>query len=205
MAHSIDRHQTLVPDPSGPPPRPGRQHRRFGLIIGALVAAVGLFCGLAAFVNGLLGPDDPNSAPTVASQPRTGGPVGLNQPARDGKFEFTVTRIECGISHIGTEVFGTEAQGQYCKVSTDVTNLGDEAVTFYTGNQYAYNAAGQRYSADATAEIYLGENDNGFLTSINPGNTAQGTIVFDIPEDASITRVELHDSAFSGGVTVLMT
>jgi hypothetical protein len=198
MAHSIDRHQTLAPAPSGPPHR----RRRFRLIVGALVATLVAFCALAALINGLTSSDNSGPGGLVASPNVTDRYVGLNEPARDGKFEFTVTSIECGISHVGTDIVGADAQGQYCKVATTVRNLGDEAVTFYTGNQFAYNADGQKYSADAAAEIYLGESDNGFLTSINPGNTADGTIVFDIPEDASITKLELHDSAFSGGVTV---
>ncbi len=37
---------------------------------------------------------------------------------------------------------------------------------------------------------------------INPGNSTTGTIVFDVPDESTIVDAELHDSAFSGGVTV---
>ncbi len=41
-----------------------------------------------------------------------------------------------------------------------------------------------------------------FLNEINPGNQVNGIIVFDVPKDVQPTRIELHDSLFSGGVTV---
>jgi hypothetical protein len=31
--------------------------------------------------------------------------AGLNQPARDGKFEFTVTKVACGRRTVGTNQF----------------------------------------------------------------------------------------------------
>ncbi|HEY3503108.1 MAG TPA: DUF4352 domain-containing protein [Actinocatenispora sp.] len=47
--------------------------------------------------------------------------------------------------------------------------------------------------------------DSAFLTDINPGNTVTGDIAFDLPKTASIARFELHDSAFSSGVSVANT
>jgi hypothetical protein len=38
-----------------------------------------------------------------------------------------------------------------------------------------------------------------------PGNSLTGTVVFDIPVDAVPASLELHDSLFSGGVTVTLT
>jgi hypothetical protein len=32
--------------------------------------------------------------------------------------------------------------------------------------------------------------------------TVDGIVVFDVPADVTLTSLELHDSAFSGGVTV---
>ncbi len=43
-----------------------------------------------------------------------------------------------------------------------------------------------------------------WVNKINPGNTLTGNIVFDIPTDAKITSLELHDSALSRGATVRM-
>jgi hypothetical protein len=149
----------------------------------------------------------------TSSSSRTGGsggsgggggnaPVGLNQPGRDGKFEFVVQKVECGISSIGDSVVGKKAQGQFCEVHLTVKNIGDKAQLFDSSSQHAYNAAGQKYDADGEAGIYLGDSGNAFLNNINPGNTVTGIVVFDIPAGQKITKLELHDSPFSGGVTV---
>ncbi len=77
----------------------------------------------------------------------------------------------------------------------------DKAQYLDASSQKAFNAQGQQYSADGGAGIYL-DKSNTFLNQINPGNSVDGTIVFDIPKDAKLASLELHDSAFSGGVKV---
>jgi len=82
-----------------------------------------------------------------------------------------------------------------------ITNIGDSAGTFFGDNTYLLNEAGQQFSADTEAGIYLGDADS-LLSEINPGNTLDGQVVFDVPADMAPAAIELHDSAFSGGVTV---
>jgi hypothetical protein len=126
---------------------------------------------------------------------------GIGTPVRDGKFEFTVKKIDCGKSRIGTKDFGTSAQGQFCLVSVKVENIGKEAQTLDGSSQYLYGDGGQKYDADTEAAIYLDDAQT-FLEEINPGNSVNGIVVFDIPKNAKPSKIELHDSAFSGGVTV---
>ena len=40
---------------------------------------------------------------------------------------------------------------------------------------------------------------------INPGNSVRGLIYFDLPANDKTVTAQLHDSAFSGGVTVSLT
>jgi hypothetical protein len=83
-----------------------------------------------------------------------------------------------------------------------VTNIGNEEITFFDDNVKLTNEAGQEYSADGTAGVYLEDNDT-FLSGINPGNTLEGTVVFDIPADATPTAVVLSSGGlFGGGDTV---
>lgn len=170
---------------------PQMSHRRIVLAV----------VGLALLAIGCSGKSTDN-----ASSSNNGGDAkaaaGMNQAVRDGKFEFTVTKVQCGASQIGSNDFGVKAQGQFCRVSLTVKNIGDKAQMFDGSSQHAFNAAGQKYDADTAAAIYLGDEANSFLKDINPGNSVNGTVVFDIPKDAAITKLELHDSAFSGGVTV---
>jgi hypothetical protein len=82
-----------------------------------------------------------------------------------------------------------------------VKNIGKEAQTFYDGNQTLRDTDGRKFDADSEAGIYL-DDSNAFLNDINPGNTVTGIVVFDVPKDARLASLDLHDSAFSGGVKV---
>lgn len=128
----------------------------------------------------------------------------LNEPARDGKFEFTVSSFKCGVASVSDSsgYLSKSAQGQYCELSVSVKNIGDQAQTFDGSSQYLFNASGQKYNYDGTATIYANPSDSTLLNTINPGNSATGTIVFDVPKDVTPTTAELHDSSFSGGVKV---
>jgi hypothetical protein len=53
------------------------------------------------------------------------------------------------------------------------------------------------------SEGYIDRGDL-FLADINPGNTVEGVLVFDIASDAVPAWIELHDSPSSGGVTVAL-
>jgi hypothetical protein len=142
------------------------------------------------------------AAADKAAADKAAAVAGLNTPVVDGKFTFTVTKVECGKTTIGTSSFLTkEAQGQFCLVSMTVKNTGDKAQYLSASGQKAYNDKGQQYSADSGAAIYL-DKSNTFLEQINPGNTVKGIVVFDIPTDAKLAKLELHDSVFSGGVAV---
>lgn len=129
---------------------------------------------------------------------------GLNVPVRDGKFEFIVKSIDCGKKSVGGEFANQKAQGQYCLVKMTVRNIGDKAQMLAGGNQFAYDAKGREFTNDTAAEIFI-EGNNTFLENINPGNSAVGTLVFDIPKNVEITKLKLHDSMFSGGVEVQAT
>ena len=127
--------------------------------------------------------------------------AGIGDPVRDGKFEFTVSKVDCGKSRIGNVDFGAKAQGQFCLVYMKVENIGKEAQTLDASSQYMYGSGGQRFDADTEAAIYLDDSQT-FLEQINPGNAVNGIVVSDIPKNTEPASLEFHDSPFSGGVTV---
>ncbi|MEU8386688.1 DUF4352 domain-containing protein [Micromonospora sp. NPDC048843] len=128
----------------------------------------------------------------------------VGEPARDGKFEFTVKSSKCGVAKIGSDLLGAKAQGQFCLVTLIVKNIGKEAQMLDGSSQKAYAADGTEYSADTGAAIYANKNAETFLNDINPGNQVNGVVVFDIPKNVKLTKLELHDSMFSGGVDVAL-
>ena len=106
------------------------------------------------------------------------------------------------MASIGPEVFQEKAQGQFCLITVNVKNIGKEAQMLNDSNQKAYAADGTEYSTDTGAGIAANEDAATFLNEINPGNQVTGVLVFDIPKGVKLDRLELHDSAFSGGITV---
>lgn len=129
---------------------------------------------------------------------------GIGDPAKDGKFSFKVTKVEKGVERVGGEYLGSDAQGQYVLVHVTVKNIGDEAQLFSDSSQKLIDARGRQYDADSgTAALGL-KNSNAFLNNINPGNAVSGILLFDVPKEFRIKAIELHDSAFSGGVTVAL-
>lgn len=126
--------------------------------------------------------------------------AGIGTPVRDGKFEFTVTAGDPGKATIGTAPLTATAQGKFVEVHLSIKNIGTKQQLFDQTSQKMLDQQGRELSSDPTSAVYV---DSGsFLAQINPGNSIKGILVFDVPKDAVPTKLELHDSAFSGGVTV---
>lgn len=135
-------------------------------------------------------------APAKPAAPKVGATV------RDGKFAFTVRSVKCGISTVGTNPYLQEkAQGQFCAVALTVENIGDEPQSMFADNQFAFDGKGRKFSANSMASI-ADESSQVLWEEINPGNSVKGKVYFDLPKGASLAKLELHDSMFSGGVTV---
>jgi hypothetical protein len=96
------------------------------------------------------------------------------------------------------------ANGQFCLVSMTVKNIGDQSQPFVDQEQKALSPQGSEYTDDLAAGVAAKEN-NPLNQSINPGNQISTVLVYDIPKSAQINRLQLHDSAFSGGVQVTVT
>lgn len=127
----------------------------------------------------------------------------VGEVARDGKFEFTVSGVECGKPSVGeNEYLQKQAQGQYCLLDLTIKNIGNESQMFDSSNTYLYDAANAKFSADGAAAMYANPQGSTFLNQINPGNSVTGKIPFDLPKDKTPVTAELHDSVFSGGVKV---
>lgn len=177
----------------------------------------GVLLALAGFVNAINGNSagsnpspsaegasaNPNfMAPEKSSAPTVKNDIAkLNQPVRDGDFEFVVKGVTCGKTEVGNKYLSTKAQGQFCLASLTVKNIGEKAGSMFGDNQKALDASGREFSADTAAAMYL-KDSQAVYKEINPGNTLLGTVIFDVPRGTKITHVELHDSAFSGGAKV---
>lgn len=158
--------------------------------------------------SGRCGPDgalgEPAQKTTAAPTPAPAQGPGIGDEVRDGQFAFTVTNVKCGVKEVGDQYLNAKAQGQFCLVSLTVKNIGDSPQTMLSDNQNGF-IGDTKYGVDDTATLYASKGgESPWIKDINPGNTLTGKIVFDIPKGKSLTKLELHDSAFSGGAEVAL-
>lgn len=173
------------------------RHKVLSVILGLVVIGV-----ISSAVGG---GSKSNTNSSKSSDSKKAETAKVGQAANDGKFEFTVSSVECGKTSVGANQYLTKtAQGQYCLLNVTVKNVGDQAQSLLSSNQFLLNTSGQKYSADDMATIYNAPNGTSWYNDINPGNSVNGAIVFDIPKDQTATTAELHDSAFSNGVKVTL-
>ncbi len=189
-SHAAYPVQPQVGYPIAMPTPPRRRKRRRWLWLTPLLATIVCCCGVPAAVYLSMTQQPPASH------------AGLNTAVRDGKFEFVVTSVDCGRPTVTSGPLSRTAQGRYCLVKLTVRNIGDEGQTFADSYQKAVGPDGERFSADTGVGLLANRDGTAAWNLINPGNSISATVVFDIPTNVQPARLELHDSPFSGGVTV---
>ncbi len=189
--------------------RAGRATNKGLTIAGLVCAVIGLLiCILyAAAFSAALSTTSPTPLGTSAQAPggvqiAPAASAGIGDTVQDGSFTFTVTDVKTGVQALGESFLRTEAQGSYVLVDVTVTNVGTEAATFLGGNQTLLDAQGREFEADSSAALMNVPDSESFFTEINPGNSVDGVLVFDVPEGLSPAAIELHESMFSSGVLV---
>lgn len=122
---------------------------------------------------------------------------GLNERIEVGDLAFTVTGVEGGIAE-ASDILGTyTADGQYVAVSITAENIGNEPTYFENTGQKLYDAEGRQFGHDTDATIAM--DDGPMLGELNPGQSGDFTVVFDIPADAEFDHIEVGDSLFGDG------
>lgn len=124
----------------------------------------------------------------------------IGDPVRDGQFEFVVTGLEApGAIYQPEGLLKDEANGAWLVIYVTVENVGDREQAFLAGNQKIL-WDGKEYGGEGFT--WNGTN----VEDLNPGVALEATLMFDVPDGfpnlGAGTILELHDSAFSGGVSV---
>lgn len=201
------------PLPYPPPPHRTPLQRRGWFIVLVAIVVVGVVGGVAGTaLKGVLptmtaqapltGLEDIGQAPGL-DPTALAEAVAIGVPVRDENLEFTVSGIECGVPQVGTDVFGEQAQGEFCIVTVDAVNVGTEPATLFGSDQVVYDDAGQVFEPSPTAGLYL-DAANSYFASINPGNSVTVALVYDVPVGTEPAVIELHGTPFSQAPGVLV-
>ena len=86
-------------------------------------------------------------------------------------------------TNVGGE-FGKTANGVFLVLNVTVKNNGKEAITV-TDDFFTLLKGDVEYKSDSTAGIYANQDENFFLTEVNPENSVTGNVVFDITEETA--------------------
>lgn len=183
------------------PQQPPRKRAKWPWIVGGIflvmiVGCVGAFAALGIGASKVAEDLDGNQKGENAVA------GAMNKASKDGKFEFTVTKMKCGVPTVGPAELGQRAQGEFCLINVTIKNVGTSAELFIDSSQQAVDAKGNTYSVDSGAAIFANEDSSTFLEQINPGNTVKGLLVFDVPKGTKLTEVILHESMFTAGIKV---
>jgi hypothetical protein len=204
------------PPPGYPPQQPQRRKSwpRRHKVLTTLLAIVGLIIiisvGSAIGNGGNSGSTNTGTTSSGSGQqaaPAAAGPH-IGEPAADGKFRFVVTHVSHTKSVGDTaDGLGETADGRFTVLHIRVTNISNQSQTLDDSAQYVYDARGRKFDADTAADLDANPGNSGgvFLNDINPGNSVSGVILFDLPRSDKAVKAELHDSVFSGGVTIALT
>ncbi|WP_084500324.1 DUF4352 domain-containing protein [Brevibacterium album] len=136
-----------------------------------------------------------------AAEEEPAAEYGLGDTVVSGDWEVTVKAVEEGVAEVGNEYLGATAQGQFVVVDLAVKNAGSSPEYFFENNITLSDESGNSYNSDSEAGIYADE-DALFLEEINPGNTAEGVLVFDVPTEVSPSHLEFQGGIFSEAASV---
>lgn len=95
------------------------------------------------------------------------------------------------------EYWSEEPLGEYVAVALQVENVGDDPQEFDSDEQRLYDTEDREYQASGGVGEWEYE-------TINPGNSIDVVIHYDVNPDVELARMKLHDSPLSGGVEVAL-
>lgn len=183
---------------------------------GIAIVAIIVIAALGSALGGGSSDDEADSTAEVSStEEATEAESEAEAPAEDepagdakvgdvvtvGDFEITIVSIEDRGTEVGNEYLTSQAQGKFVGVNIKVTNVGNEAETFFSDNVKLVDDQERSFDYSSEATLYDSDDNDVWLSEINPGNTLEGQIIFDLNADATATAVLVSDSLFGGNET----
>lgn len=190
------------------PPVEPKKNKGPWIVLGVVIAIL-LVCGLGlAVVLASAGNKDTGASnePAAAApeKPKPTKLAAIGTAVKDGDFTFTVKSMKCDVDKVGKSILAKTAKGDYCILDLAVTNHGKEPGTFIPTVQKGF-IGDIEYASDDSAMIALAGPNDTWIDNVNPGTTITVKLVYDVPSDKKLSKVEFHDSMLSGGVPVKLS
>ena len=200
--------------PTAPPPAAGGSPKKEQPVakrgkVFAVIAVLIVIGGACLYLNNSSSTSTSSSATTSAAT-TTAPPAthvaapplaGIGQEVRDGKFAFVATSVDQSKTaggDPGNPVETVTAKGEFVNVHLRVSNVGDQAQSFFASHQ-KLQIGDKQFSADDTAAMWIGS----MTVEIKPGNSVQAVLSFDVaPGTANNGALTVHDSISSGGAKI---
>jgi hypothetical protein len=127
---------------------------------------------------------------------------GVGDTVEVGDFEITITGLETGVTSVGDSFMAESPQGQFVIVRLTVSNTGTSAEYFFDSDQELIDEQDRQHSTSSNS--FLMDEENLWLTEINPGNTVEGALLYDIPADAEPVAIDVESGWFSDPVRIAL-
>ncbi len=150
----------------------------------------------------------PTAAPTAGETSAPAEPEetlpGIGDKVVIEGLEITVTSIETGRDSVGSGGLSEKAQGAFTLLGVSITNVGTTAETVISSSFIVLDDAAREFESSLTASLYLGGSGFAF-EKINPGNTASGILVFDLPKGTDPKTLRFTPGFFGPSVEIDLT
>ena len=187
------------------------------LVIWLAVFGIGGYAGYTLFFKST-GAENPYTLSSAADKEASEGEVAsaetqspiqaaVGQAVVDRSLEFTVFGIKCGEATIGSTAYSQDvASGEFCRLSLQIKNTGDQEASLPTAVQKAVDATGKEYELDIEATQFTqADLTNGDWHAQIPANTTRtGDLAFDVAAGSSIKKVILYGAKESAGIEVTL-
>lgn len=137
-------------------------------------------------------------------EPAPATTAGIGDSVTSGDLSLVVKSVAEPTMRLGDSNFGTDAQGEFIVVELEITNDGNQAENFHSG-QVVLKSGEREFEPDGTAALYLPQNSAMLFDKINPGNTLKGAVVFDLPAGTPLETLEFRGSLFGQPAVVALS
>lgn len=114
----------------------------------------------------------------------------LNDAVVTRPLTYTVTKVRTGISTVGTGTESSNADGAFVLVNLTIKNTSSTEEYFYSSrNTRLYDGQGGYYAPDEAAERVINDWRRAGYVSINPGETVQVVLAYDLPTEVAPSQL----------------